>query len=88
MDKIMRKIFFRGTAGLLLVFAAIDANAMGGGNISPEASPYALISPRFDPAPSVEGRSADTGGAGDFVARDRRGRVKHISSNARAWPNK
>src|SRR5258708_367954 len=45
-ESIMRKILLRGVAALI-VFGAADAYAMGGsGNLSPYASPYAILAPQ------------------------------------------
>ena len=57
----MRKILKFGTVVFILGFAVAEAGAVGGGNIRPEASPYALFSQQFNSSPPIEGRSADIG---------------------------
>ena len=57
----MRKIILVGAAAALS-FGSVSAYAMGGGNIAPEASPYALIAPRtLEPSFGGEGRAVYTG---------------------------
>ena len=55
----MRKIILFGAAAALSLGSA-GAYAMGGGNIAPEASPYALIAPQTLEPSLGEGRSAYT----------------------------
>ena len=58
----MRKILLLGTTAVVLAFGSASAFAMGGGNISPEASPYAIMEPQtLAPSTMTEGRAADTG---------------------------
>jgi hypothetical protein len=60
----MRKTIHIALKASILVLGAADASAMGGGNLSPEASPYALFRQPFSgEPPSTEGRSADIGEA-------------------------
>jgi hypothetical protein len=63
----MRKILLLGTTGVVLTLGAANAYAMGGGNLSPEASPYAILEPQ-SVASSItsEGRAALTGGDPSF----------------------
>jgi hypothetical protein len=63
----MRNIVLLGTTAVVLTLGAANAYAMGGGNVSPEASPYAILEPQ-SVAPSVmgEGRAALTGGDPSF----------------------
>jgi hypothetical protein len=63
----MRKIILLGTTAVALALGAANAYAQGGGNLSPEASPYAILAPQTL-APSVmsEGRAALTGGDPSF----------------------
>jgi hypothetical protein len=57
----MRKIILFGAAAAVSLGSA-SAYAMGGGNIAPEASPYALIAPQtLEPAFGGEGRAVYTG---------------------------
>lgn len=57
----MRKIILLGAAAVLSLGSA-GAYAMGGGNIAPEASPYALIAPQtVGPSFGGEGRAVYTG---------------------------
>jgi hypothetical protein len=56
----MRKIILVGAAAALSL-GSVSAYAMGGGNIAPEASPYALIAPQtLEPAFGGEGRAVYT----------------------------
>jgi hypothetical protein len=46
-EKIMREMVLPGAAAALLAFGGAGADAMGGsGNLSPEASPYAILEPQ------------------------------------------
>jgi hypothetical protein len=57
----MRKIMLFGATAVALTFAAGSAYAMGGGDLSPEQSPYALLAPQtLQSSPTSEGRSAYT----------------------------
>jgi hypothetical protein len=64
----MHKMIVRGTIASCLTLAATGAFAFGGGNLSPEESPYAILEPQtVMPDTTFEGRSAFTGGdAGDL----------------------
>lgn len=58
----MRKTLFFATTAVALAFGAAHAFAMGGGNLSPEQSPYALIAPPTTQFSQMsEGRAAYTG---------------------------
>ncbi|WP_158816534.1 hypothetical protein [Methylocapsa sp. S129] len=58
----MRNIMLFGAAAIALTLSAASASAMGGGNLSPEQSPYAVIAPQtLQQSPMQEGRSAYTG---------------------------
>jgi hypothetical protein len=66
----MRKIILLGAAAALSL-GSVNAYAMGGGggNISPEASPYAILAPQtLGPSWTNEGRSVYTGPDGDYGA--------------------
>jgi hypothetical protein len=55
----MRNIILTGAAAVVLSLGAASAFAMGGGNLSPEASPYAVIAPQtLAPQGTHEGRAA------------------------------
>jgi hypothetical protein len=55
----MRKIILFGAAIVALTLGAANAYAMGGGDLSPEQSPYALISPQSTQhSPTSQGRSS------------------------------
>jgi hypothetical protein len=59
----MRNTVTSGAAAVVFVLSAINANAMGtgGGNLSPDASPYAVLEPQtLSPAPMTEGLAALT----------------------------
>ena len=59
----MRKTLLLGATAVVLALASASAYAMGGGNISPEASPYAILEPQtLAPSTMTEGRAAYTGG--------------------------
>jgi hypothetical protein len=63
----MRKIILFGAASLVLSLGAVNAYAMGGGNLSPEASPYAIIAPQtLGPSWTNEGRAVYTGHDGGY----------------------
>ena len=54
----MRSIVVLGAVAASLVLGAAEASAMGGsGNLSPTASPYAILVPQTV-APAIEGRSS------------------------------
>jgi hypothetical protein len=55
----MRKFVIVGIASVIIAFAAAEGGAMGGGDIAPGASPYALLNEPSVASPSNEGRSAD-----------------------------
>jgi hypothetical protein len=58
----MRKIILLGATAVVLSLGAVNAYAMGGGNLSPEQSPYALLAPQtLAPTGTSEGRAAYTG---------------------------
>ena len=58
----MRKIILFGAATAFLSLGAVGAYAMGGGNLAPEESPYAILAPQtLGPSWGNEGRSAYTG---------------------------
>jgi hypothetical protein len=58
----MRKIIFLGTTAVALAYGSVNAFAMGGGDLSPEQSPYALLAPQTVQQPPMdEGRAAYTG---------------------------
>lgn len=58
----MRKIILSATTVVALALGAGGAYAMGGGNASPEASPYAIIEPQtVAPLAMSEGRAALVG---------------------------
>jgi hypothetical protein len=63
----MRNIVLLGTTAVVLTLGAANAYAMGGGNPSPEASPYAILEPQ-SVARSImsEGRAALAGGDPSF----------------------
>jgi hypothetical protein len=64
-ETIMRKIILFGATALALTFGAANAYAMGGGDLSPEQSPYALLAPQtLHQSPTSEGRSSSYGGQG------------------------
>ena len=42
----MRKIILFGAATAFLSLGAVGAFAMGGGNLAPEESPYAILAPQ------------------------------------------
>jgi hypothetical protein len=55
----MRKIMLIGATAVALTFSAANAYAVGGGDLSPEQSPYALLAPQtLQSPPMSEGRSA------------------------------
>jgi hypothetical protein len=59
----MRNMIMLRTAAVVFVLGAVNANAMGtgGGNLSPDASPYAVLEPQtLSPAPMTEGLAALT----------------------------
>jgi hypothetical protein len=57
----MRNILLSGATAVVVAFGSADAFAMGGRDLSPEQSPYALLGPQAIPeAPMSEGRSAYT----------------------------
>ena len=66
----MRKFLLFGAATIALALGAANAaHAMGGGNLSPEASPYALIAPQtLQPSPMTEGRSVYTDPDQDYTS--------------------
>jgi hypothetical protein len=62
----MRNVIFTAATVAALVLGSASAFAIGGGNIAPEASPYALLAPQTLGAPELggrlnEGRSAFVG---------------------------
>jgi hypothetical protein len=62
----MRNLILTATTVAALVLGSASAFAIGGGNIAPEASPYALLAPQTLGAPAFggglyEGRSAFVG---------------------------
>jgi hypothetical protein len=60
---VMRNVLLFGAVAVVLTFGGADAFAMGGGDLSPDQSPYALLAPQTVPdATMSEGRSAFTGG--------------------------
>jgi hypothetical protein len=66
----MHKMIVRGTIASCLTLAATGAFAFGGGNLSPEASPYAILAPQtVMPEMTFEGRSAFTGGDASDLSR-------------------
>jgi hypothetical protein len=62
----MRKIMLFGATAIALALGAANAYAIGGGNLSPEQSPYALIAPQTLQSPLSEGRAVYTGGDSGF----------------------
>lgn len=65
----MRNITLLALAAAAVVLGGADAFAMGGGNLSPEQSPYALIAPQtLQQSPVGEGRAAYTGGDPGYSA--------------------
>jgi hypothetical protein len=61
-ETIMRKIMLLGATAVALTLGAANAYAMGGGDLSPEQSPYALLAPQtLHQSPTSEGRSAYPG---------------------------
>jgi hypothetical protein len=55
----MRKIMLFAATAVALTFSAANAYAVGGGDLSPEQSPYALLAPQtLQASPMNEGRSA------------------------------
>lgn len=59
----MRTTLLLGTTAVVLALASANAYAMGGGNVSPQASPYAILEPQtLAPSTMTEGRAAYTGG--------------------------
>jgi hypothetical protein len=50
-----------GAVFAVLAFAVRNAGAMGGDNLAPDASPYALFSQQIITPLPLEGRSADIG---------------------------
>ena len=58
----MRKIILFGATTAFLSLGAVGAYAMGGGNLAPEESPYAILAPQtLGPSWGNEGRSVYTG---------------------------
>jgi hypothetical protein len=58
----MRNIILFGATAAFLSLGAVDAYAMGGGNLAPEESPYAILAPQtLGPSWGNEGRSVYTG---------------------------
>jgi hypothetical protein len=58
----MRKIMLFGATAIALALGAANAYAIGGRNLSPEQSPYAVIAPQtLTPSPLSEGRAVYTG---------------------------
>jgi hypothetical protein len=63
----MRKIMLFGATAVALALGAANAYAIGGRNLSPEQSPYALIAPQTtSQSPLSEGRAVYTGGDSGF----------------------
>jgi hypothetical protein len=61
-ENMMRKTLLLGTTAVVLALVSASAYAMGGGNVSPEASPYAILEPQtLAPSTMTEGRAAYTG---------------------------
>ena len=59
----MRKFVLFGATAVVLALGVAHASAMGSGNLSPEASPYAILEPQtVAPSGIGEGRAAYTGG--------------------------
>ena len=59
----MRNTIMLRMAAVVFVLGTANANAMGtgGGNLSPDASPYAVLEPQtLSPAPMIEGLAALT----------------------------
>ena len=57
----MRNMLLLGTTAIVLTFGALNADAQGGGNLSPEAAPYAILEPQTVAAATMtEGRAAFT----------------------------
>jgi hypothetical protein len=59
----MRNTIMFTTVAVVFALGAVDADAMGsgGGNLSPDASPYAVLEPQtLSPAPMTEGLAALT----------------------------
>ena len=57
----MNKLTLIGATVAVLGLGLVSAHAMGGGNLSPDASPYAIIEPQVQaPLASHEGRAAYT----------------------------
>jgi len=72
-ENMMRKILLLGATAVVLALGSAGAFAMGGGNASPEASPYAILEPQtLAPPAMTEGRAAyigsDAGGWFGFRA--------------------
>jgi hypothetical protein len=57
----MRTTILLGATLLIVAFATHDAGAMGGGNLAPAASPYALFDQQFMAPSPAEGRSSRIG---------------------------
>jgi hypothetical protein len=72
METNVRKMVTLGAAVLVLAFASREAGAMGGGNLAPDASPYALLNDEIIAAPPLEGRSAYQPSARQDVGIDKR----------------
>ncbi|MGA2792047.1 MAG: hypothetical protein ABSE69_00720 [Roseiarcus sp.] len=63
----MRKIVLLGATTIALALGAVNANAFP--NISPEASPYAVLAPESaQPPATTEGRAALVGGDAGFLS--------------------
>jgi hypothetical protein len=58
----MRKIILFSATAAAVSLGAVNAYAMGGGNLAPEESPYAILAPQtIGPSWMNEGRSVYTG---------------------------
>jgi hypothetical protein len=80
----MRNVLLFGATAVILALGAADAFAVGGGDLSPEQSPYALLAPQTVPyAPMSEGRSAYTGGEQE---RPRGHHFKHRLAHPQSLP--
>jgi hypothetical protein len=58
-ETIMRKTILFGATAVALTLGAANAYAMGGGDLTPQQSPYALLAPQtLQQSPRSEGRSS------------------------------
>jgi len=74
----MRMIRLIAATAVIVGLGAANAFAMGGGNLSPEQSPYAILEPQtLAPYGATEGRSVYTGGDSDAQSGYRASRHRH-----------